>query len=165
MKNQTYNMKNIELLAAEFFNYSYDNYADHVEVHNKRFTKTMPEIINALLVAEKENWTAEQIAEQLDLDREEVSLWLAEFRRAKDIVFAQNASESFRKSVKYSIVNALKDGLNTEDDIDNLVVQICYNASNLGYLLDLENSKLSDYSNWLRREKGVDYAGVDLPNL
>ena len=79
---------------------------------------------------------------------------------------AENASESFRRAVKESIKNALdNDGLKSESDIDNLVIQICYLAADLGYLLELEGKKLSDYSEWLRRDKDVDYTGVNLPNL
>jgi hypothetical protein len=43
------------------------------------------------------------------------------------------------------------------------MIQICYRAADLGYLLDLEESKLSDYSEWLRRDKDVDYSGTGLP--
>ena len=49
------------MLAAELFSYSLDNYADHVEVGNERFTKLMPADVKTLLTAEKENWTDDQI--------------------------------------------------------------------------------------------------------
>ena len=34
-----------EILAAELYNYNYDNYADHIEVENERFTRLMPETV------------------------------------------------------------------------------------------------------------------------
>lgn len=40
-----------------------------------------------------------------------------------------------------------------------------YRAADLGYLLELEGKRLSDYSEWLRRDKNVDYTGIGLPNL
>jgi len=152
-------------LAAELYSYSYDNYADHLAVENARFIELMPQEVEKLQRAEAEKWSKERIARLLEIDDEKVEVLLERWRTAKEIVFAQNSSESFRRSVRQSIKQAIKDGLNTEEDIDNLVIQICYRAADLGYLLDLEESKLSDYSEWLRRDKGVDYSGIGLPNL
>ena len=58
--------------------------------------------------------------------------------------------ESFRLGVKQSIIYALEKGLNSSEDIDDLVGQICYRAADLAYLLDLEQKQLSDYSELLR---------------
>jgi len=55
--------------------------------------------------------------------------------------------------VKYSIQYAIKEELETEEDIDKLVTQICYRAADLAVLLDNEKKKLSDYSQELRREE------------
>ncbi len=155
------------LLAAELFHYSYDHYDDHLEGGNLRFTKLMPRDIEVMQRAEKENWTHKQIAKAIEIDEERVPGWLESWERAKDIVNAVNPSESFRKGVKYSIIDALREGLSLEDNekIDDLVIQICYRAADLGYLLDREGAKLSDYSEWLRRDKDVNYTGVGLPNL
>jgi hypothetical protein len=158
-------LKRIELLAAELFSYSLDNYADHIEIGNVRFTKLMPNDVKALLTAEKENWTEDQISKALEIEISQVRDYLERFKIAKKIVNAINPSESFRYAVKQSIKYAIEDGLNTEEDIDNLVIQICYKAADLGYLLELESKKLSDYSEWLRRDKNADYTGVGLPNL
>ncbi len=158
-------MAKIHLLAAELYSYSYDNYADHLAVENERFTELMPKDVETLQRAEAEKWSKERIARQLEIDDEKIEVLLERWQAAKEIVFAQNPSESFRRSVKQSIKQAIRDGLNTEEDIDNLVIQICYRAADLGYLLDLEESKLSDYSEWLRRDKDVDYSGIGLPNL
>jgi len=61
--------------------------------------------------------------------------------------------------VKYSIRHAIEDGLETNEDIDMLVTQICYRAADLAVLLEIEDKQLSDYSRELRREKGVKYLG------
>jgi len=153
-------MNTNQLLAAELFNYSYDNYADHVAVDNLRFTEYMPEDVEKLQKAERGNWSHERIAQELEIEESKVDEWLESFKRAKDIVFAENASESFRESVKYSIKDALQEGGKTEEEIDDLVIQICYRAADLGYLLELEGKRLSDYSKWLRRKKDVDYGGI-----
>jgi predicted transcriptional regulator len=155
----------VKLLAAELFSYSLDNYADHVEIGNERFTKIMPNDINTLLKAEKENWTEDKIAEELEIDRSQVKNYIERFEEAKKIVDAINPSESFRYSVLQSIKQALNDGLKNEEDVDKLVIQICYRTADLGYLLELEGKSLSDYSEWLRRDKDVDYTNVGLPNL
>jgi tRNA(Ile)-lysidine synthase TilS/MesJ len=154
----------IKLLASELFSYSYDHYADHVEGGNERFTKLMPNDVRVLIKALEEKWSENKISEELKIDINEVNNYLARFEVAKKIVDASNPSESFRNSIRDIVEQAAKDRL-TNEEIDQLVIQICYRTADLGYLLDLENSKLSDYSEWLRRDKGVDYSGVDLPNL
>jgi predicted transcriptional regulator len=154
----------IKLLASELFSYSYDNYADHVEGGNERFTKLMPNDVRVLIKAVEEKWSENKISEELKIDINEVKNYLARFEVAKKIVDALNPSESFRNSIKDIVERAVKDRL-TNEEIDQLVIQICYRTADLGYLLDLENNKLSDYSEWLRRDKGVDYSGVNLPNL
>ena len=163
MKSQE--MTEQEILAAELYNYSYNNYADHIEVGNERFTRLMPETVRKFEAVEREKWSRSRIAEELEIEEKEVDRWLENFKRAKDIVFAKNASESFRCSVKYIVKYALARGLDTDEAVDDLVIQICYRAADLGYLLDLEGKNLSDYSDWLCREKDVDYSGVGLPNL
>jgi hypothetical protein len=45
---------------------------------------------------------------------------------------------------------ALEEGLNSAEDIDDLVGQICYRAADLAYLLDMEEKELSEYSIILR---------------
>jgi len=154
----------IKLLAAELFSYSYDHYADHVEVGNERFTKLMPKDIHILIKAVDEKWSENKISKELQIDKSEVKDYLKQFEVAKKIVNAENSSESFRNSIKYVIEESLNNNL-TNEEIDKLVIQICYRVADFGYLLELENKKLCEYSKWLRREKDVDYTGVDLPNL
>ncbi|MHA2219520.1 MAG: hypothetical protein ACXACY_26730 [Candidatus Hodarchaeales archaeon] len=159
-------MSKQQLLAAELYAYSYDNYADHIEVGNIRFTKLMPTDIRILEKAERESWPNKKIAKALEIEESNVEQILEKYEVAKSIINAENASESFRRAVKESIKSALdNDGLKSESEIDNLVIQICYRAADLGYLLELDGKKLSDYSDWLRRDKDVDYTGVNLPNL
>jgi hypothetical protein len=165
MKPKRQRMNEIHILAAELYGYSYNNYENHLAVDNMRFTTYMPEGVRILQRAEIEHWPQERIAEELELSAEEVEVMVEDFRKAKEIVFSQNASESFRNAVRDSIQTAMKNGLNTADDVEELVIQICFRASDLGYLLDREGKRLSHYGQWLQREKGVDYSGVGLPNL
>lgn len=158
-------MNEIHFLAAELYGYSYNNYESHLAVQNARFTTYMPEGARILQRAEIEQWPIEKIAEALELSIEETKTNVEDFRKAKEIVFATNASESFRNSVRQSIETAIKNGLNTADDVDELVIQICFRASDFGYLLDREGHRLSYYKRWLQRERGVDYSGIGIPNL
>jgi hypothetical protein len=61
--------------------------------------------------------------------------------------------------VRYSIKYAVEEGLETEEDFDQLATQICYRAADLAVLLEIEDKQLSDYSRELRRGKGVKYFG------
>ena len=141
------------LLAAELFNYSYANYQDHLGIGNLRFEKLMPETFEILERAHSESWSNEQIAEALEVEEKNVDDWKRNYQRAIDIIKAPHAAESFRRGVKYSIQYAIKEGLETEEDLDKLVTQICYRAADLAVLLDDEEKKLGDYSQELRRER------------
>jgi hypothetical protein len=154
-----------QLLSAELFNYSYDHYADHLEVGNTRFTEIMPKFCSTLGKAISEGWTHEKIAQKLEIDIAEVQEWIESYVEAEEIVSAINPSESFRISLQKVLVNATNEGLDSKERIEDLVIQICYRVADLGYLLKLENSELAEYTDWLRREKDVDYSGVGLPNL
>ena len=154
-----------QLLTAELFNYSYDHYADHLEVGNTRFTEIMPKFCSTLGKAISEGWTHEKIAQKLEIDIDEVQEWKKSYVEAKEIVSAINPSESFRKSLQKVLFNAANEGLDSKERIEDLVIQICYRVADLGYLLKLENGELADYTDWLRREKDVDYSGIGLPNL
>lgn len=68
---------------------------------------------------------------------------------------APTPAESFRRGVRYSIQDAIEEGLTDEGDIERLVTQICYRAADLAYLLDLEGDTLSDYSRELRKESDL----------
>src|SRR5262245_27960446 len=150
-------MKEKHLLAAELFSYSYANYADHLGIGNLRFEGLMPETLDILDRAHSEGWNDAQLAKAMEIEEKDVDRWRKRYQQAVDIIGAPNAAESFRRGVKYSVRYALEEGLETEEDIDNLVTQICYRAADLAVLLEIEDKQLSDYSRELRREKRVKY--------
>jgi hypothetical protein len=145
-----------QLLAAETFSYSYANYADHLGV-NPRFDDYMPDDIDTIENAVSAGEGVEELAKKLDVETKIAQQMLSSYITAKDIVFAENAAESFGKAVKASILLSLETGLNSEEEVDKLVEQICYRASDLAYLLDLENRELSDYSEALRGRSLTDF--------
>jgi hypothetical protein len=142
-------MSKKQLLAAETFAYSYANYADHLGV-NARFDEYMPRDIEVCERAVREGSGASEVAETLGLDLQHAEGLLESYMIAKEIVEAGNAAKSFRRAVKASIVYALENGLHTEEDIEQLVGQVCYRAADLAYLLDVEGKELSEYSQELR---------------
>ena len=137
------------LLAAETFSYSYANYADHLGI-NPRFDEYMPNDIDIIEKVVKAGQGIKELANELDVEENIAQQILSSYTTAKEIVYAETAESSFRKGVKSSILLSLESGLKSEEDIDNLVNQICYRASDLAYLLDLEDKELSDYSEALR---------------
>lgn len=150
MKYQKMNRQ--QLLVAETFSYSYANYADHLGIGNIRFDQLMPHDIDILKKAEAEGWNKAKLAKVLDTEEENVDNLIESFKRAKDIVNAPNAAESFRRGVRYSIKYALEEGLSTKEDIEKLVMQICYRTADFAYLLDLEQKNISEYSEALRSD-------------
>ena len=85
-----------QLLSAELFNYSYDHYADHLEVGNTRFTEIMPKFCSTLGKAISEGWTHEKIAQKLEIDIAEVQEWIESYVEAEEIVSAiKNISPVF----------------------------------------------------------------------
>lgn len=150
------------LLAAETYNYSYDKYADKLEVWAERFTKLMPRDIDILEKAELNHWPLEQLADLFEVDLEKAEFLRDQYEKAKQIIDAPTPAESFRRGVRHSIYNALEEGLKSELDIEKLVIQICYRAADLSYLLDLENKKLSEYSKELRSEPSdINFTDLD----
>lgn len=139
------------MLAAEIFGYSYAHYASHLGDH-VRFDEIMPEQVDILEEAEEEGWDDALLAEALEIEPDQVGRWRRAFRQAREIVDAPNPAEAFRRGVRISIQNAVEEGLKDEQDIEMLVVQIGYRAADLAYLLDVEESELSDYSEELREE-------------
>lgn len=96
---------------------------------------------------------------------EEVPQIIERLQDAYRIVEAANPSESFRESVRQKLQVLLGDKISSEEELEKIVVQMCYCAADLGSLLEWEDSRLVDYSEWLRRTPDCDYSGVDLPNL
>jgi hypothetical protein len=149
-------MSHGQLLAAEIFNYSYANYQSHLG-GNLRFDRLMPQEVDTLETADQEGWPIEQLASKLEIDNEQAEDLLRRLDDARAVVDAENPAESFRTSVRQSIRLALELGFDSEEDIEKLVTQICYRASDLAYLLQTEGSSLSRYSRHLRREPDVEY--------
>ncbi len=145
-----------ELLAAEVFAYSYANYDGHLDIGNVRYDALMPDDVDSLEQAEQEGWDDARLAEALDVPLDKVGDWRESYRRAKEIVDAPTPAESFRRGVRYSIRDAVEEGLADEKAIERLVTQICYRAADLAYLLDMEGEILSRYSAELREESAAD---------
>ena len=147
-----------QLLAAETFNYSYANYADHLGV-NIRFDKLMPNDVDALEQAEQEGWDDAELAEALEVETSQAPHWRESYRRAKLIVDAPTPAESFRRGVRFSVQDALEEQetgeLAGDKLVERIVGQICYRAADLAYLLDMRDERLSQYSSALREESGV----------
>ncbi len=144
-----------KLLAAETYSYSYDNYADHRG--NLRFDRYMPDDVRVLDRALRESWPLDRTARELDMSEEDASLLIIAFRDALEVVDAPTPAESFRRSVRQAIKRALADGLESEEQIEALVIQICYRAADLSFLLRSRDEPLHKYSKLLRREPGVIY--------
>jgi hypothetical protein len=81
----------------------------------------------------------------------------AAFRRARQIVDAENPAELFRNAVRFSIQDAAHDGLKDAESIEDLVTQICFRAADLAFVLQMRNEPLFRYSRHLRKESGVVY--------
>ncbi len=145
-----------DLLAAETFHYSYANYDDHLGIGNIRFDKLMPDDVDTLEQDAQEGWDDARLAAALEIEVDKVEFWRKSYRRAKEIVDAPTAAESFRRGVRYSIQDAVDEGLASEEAIEQLVTQICYRTADLAYLLDMEAEILSDYSRELRRSSDAD---------
>ena len=144
-------MNRIQLLAAETFCYSYDNYHGHLGV-NERFDRIMPNAVRTLEKAVDEKWPLNRIAGELDIDPETAKNLLESFERARLIVDAKSPAESFRIGVRFSIKDAVTAGLPDDKAIETLVTQICYRAADLGCLLKQQKRQLSEYSEDLREE-------------
>ncbi len=117
----------------------------------------MPRDAQLLETAIKKKWPEEKVAQKLEVSEATAQRLLAATQDALAIVDAENPAESFRKAVEQSIHYALEDGLHSQEDIANLVTQICYRAADLGLLLEREGHALSQYSRHLRREPDAGY--------
>lgn len=145
-----------EMIAAELFSYSYPNYAAHLGIGNARFDKLMPQEVDLLEKAERENWESSRIAKEIDLPQEQVDGWLKKFREAKEIMDAPSLIKSFRRAIGQSIENAISEGLADRASVERLITQICYRAADLAYRLDASDHQLSDFSEELREETKYD---------
>lgn len=145
-------MNRKQLLAAETFGYSYAHYREHLEMGHDRFARLMPADMDVLEKAAQEGWEDTHLAQAIGIEKDQVEKLRRTYRRAKAIVDAPTAAESFRRGVRYSIQDAVEAGLTDAKEIEKLVVQICYRAADLAELLDREQKRLADYSEDLREE-------------
>ena len=113
----------------------------------------MPEDALVLEKADNENWSIEKIAKKLDVTLAQAKELQRTYKKAIRIVDADNAAQSFREGVKQSIEYSLEQGVESDEEIEKLVTQICYRAADLSYLLTLEGKELFEYSRELRRGK------------
>ncbi|MCH4887408.1 hypothetical protein EZV73_07490 [Acidaminobacter sp. JC074] len=146
-------MNRYRYIAAEMYGYSYDEYQRKLSSGNTRFTKYMPETVEAIERALEENWDHKKIAKVLEVDLDNVPEWIESFLHAKEIVDSKHAGESFRNGVKRSILHAIDVGLDSDDKVDNLVEQICYRLADFSYLIKREQKKPEDYSDYFRYDE------------
>jgi hypothetical protein len=146
------NMTREQLLAAEIFAYSFDNYANHLGIGHLRFEKYMPDTVRLLERAEREGWTEERLAKAMEVEKSEVSAWQQRYRDAVKIVDATTPAAAFRHAVRQALIFEFQRHKIGEAEIESAVQQVCYRAADLSYLLDRQNEKLSDYSQELRSE-------------
>jgi hypothetical protein len=146
-------MNRYHLLAAEIFGYSYAHYDDHLGIDHTRFETWMPDTARTLERADAEHWPLEKVARELDLDEGQASRMTRAFRRARDVVDAENPAESFRWAIRHCIEHAISSGLGDEPSIERLLTQICYRTADLAFLLDRNGESLSQYSELLREIK------------
>jgi hypothetical protein len=143
-----------QLLAAEIFGYSFDNYRDHLG--NVRYDQLMPDSVATLARASHEGWPADKVAAALTTDEENARDLLEAYHQAVAVIDAENPVEGFRHAIRF-VRDAVAQGLSTEDAIERLVTQVCFRTADLGHLLDREGKSLSRYSRHLRREADVEY--------
>ena len=148
-------MSRIHLLAAEIFGYSFANYENHLGIEHERFESLMPNDAKLLERAHRDHWPVAKVAKSLSIDKEIAKQLMLTCEHALQVVDAENSAESFRNSIRFVIQTAITEGLGDEKSIEDLVTQICYRASDLSVLLELEEKTLSDYSEQLRREHDV----------
>lgn len=146
-----------KLLAAEIFGYSFANYKDHLGIGNVRYERLMPEIVRTLEKADRENWAIPTLAEELKVSADDAEGLSEDFKRARQIVDAENPAESFRNAVRFSIQDAVREGLHSPEAVEALVTQICFRAADLAFLLKLRGEPLSRYSRHLRKEPNTEY--------
>ena len=106
---------------------------------------------------ERSSGVIEALRNHPDVEPEQAGDLLRRLQDARAVVEAENPAEAFRNGVRQSIQMAKELGLESAEDIEKLVRQICYRASDLAYLLKVEESSLSRYSRHLRREPDVEY--------
>lgn len=145
-------MDRYKLLAAEIYGYSYYDYERRYG--DLEFDTLLPEHVRSVERAERFGMSDEELAREIEMQPANVAEMKIAYNRAKPIIDAPDPAEGFRRGVRHSIWHAMKEGLNTAEDVEKLVSRICVRASNLGYLLKREGKDLSDYSGELEKKPG-----------
>jgi hypothetical protein len=148
-------MERRHFLAAQIYGYSYTHYAENLEKENVRFTTLMPGEVEILEQAEREDWEPNRLAEALGIEEDKVSLWQDLYQVSKHIVDAGTCVDSFRASIRSILKAAASESLDKDEVVERIAAQICYQTADLGYLLDQENRRLSDYGNRLRQTNSI----------
>jgi hypothetical protein len=148
-------MERRHFLAAQIYGYSYTHYAENLEKENLRFTTLMPGEVEILEQAEREDWEPNRLAEALGIEEDKVSLWQDLYQASKHIVDAGTCVDSFRASIRFILKAAASESLDKDEVVERIAAQICYQTADLGYLLDQENRRLSDYGNRLRQTNSI----------
>jgi hypothetical protein len=143
------------MLAAEIYGYSYTYYAEHLELGNARFTHMMPGDVEILERAEQEDWDDDRLAQELGVPEDKVELWRQMYAESKSIVDAGDPSACFQQALTLSIQSVLQNAGLDEFTIERLTARICYRVADLGFQLDEEGKKLSDYSRELRQKPSL----------
>lgn len=160
-------LERVHLLAAETFGYSYAHYWDHLIAGNVRFVQMMPDDVETLARAETEGWDPARLAEALDLSEDVVGSYQRAYREAVEIINSPSPAVAFRRGVHYSVQHAIEEGLDQEGAVERLVTQIGYRAADLGFLLAMEGTRLTDYEDILKEETKYDaqYWEEELPDV
>ncbi len=133
----------VHKLAAEIEGYSYRWYSGKLAIGSVRFTRLMPERVELLERAHRDEWSLERIAAELEFDVDIAQNLLDRYRQAVAIVDAGSPADQFLQAVRVSIENVLPADID-EESIDELVHQIGYRAADLGYLVDPDDEKWKD---------------------
>jgi hypothetical protein len=149
-------MERKHFLAAQIYGYSYTHYAENLNRENVRFTTLMPEEVDILEQAERENWEPSRLADTLGIEEAKVNIWQDLYETSRQIVDASSCIDSFRNSLRSILHDVASESLNDDEVIERVVAQICFRTADLGFLLDIENKRLSEYANLLRQTNGVD---------
>jgi hypothetical protein len=121
-----------------------------------RFVQMMPDDVESLARAEIEGWDPARLAKELDLSEDVVGSYERAYREAVEIIDAPSPAAAFRRGVHDSIRHAIEEGLDQEGAVERLVTQIGYRAADLGFLLDMEGTRLTDYEDVLKEETKYD---------
>lgn len=143
-------MHRMHFLAAEIFGYSFANYRDHLGIGNIRYEDLMPDDANRLVQAVRENWPLAKVAKDQETDTDIAASLILSTKQAVDVLDAGSPAKSFRVAVRQLLQKASEQGLNTDQEVESLLTQICYRVSDLSCLLDEQGETLEQYSQELR---------------